>query len=49
MKDHIAILDEMTKNAFVGDALGYKVGDQAITSFIYVFLLRSRRVLYFNN
>lgn len=29
MKDHIAILDESTKNIFVGDALGYKVGDQA--------------------
>jgi glyoxylase-like metal-dependent hydrolase (beta-lactamase superfamily II) len=26
-KDHIAILDEMNKNIFVGDSIGYKVGD----------------------
>ncbi|MHA2433785.1 MAG: MBL fold metallo-hydrolase, partial [Candidatus Thorarchaeota archaeon] len=28
-KDHIAILDEKNKNLFVGDAIGYKVGDNA--------------------
>jgi len=26
-KDHIAIMDESTKNIFVGDSIGYKVGD----------------------
>ncbi len=26
-KDHIAILDEKNKNIFVGDSIGYKVGD----------------------
>jgi glyoxylase-like metal-dependent hydrolase (beta-lactamase superfamily II) len=26
-KDHIAILDESNKNIFVGDSIGYKVGD----------------------
>ena len=26
-KDHIAILDEKNKNVFVGDCIGYKVGD----------------------
>ena len=26
-KDHIAILDETNKNVFVGDSIGYKVGD----------------------
>ena len=29
MPDHIAILDETTKNLFVGSAIGDKVGDQA--------------------
>jgi glyoxylase-like metal-dependent hydrolase (beta-lactamase superfamily II) len=28
-KDHIAVLDEKNKNLFVGDAIGYKVGDSA--------------------
>jgi glyoxylase-like metal-dependent hydrolase (beta-lactamase superfamily II) len=28
-KDHIAILDEKNKNIFVGDCIGYKVGDNS--------------------
>ncbi len=35
-KDHIALLDEKNRNIFVGDAVGYKFGDDA---FIPPFLL----------
>ncbi|MFW9914513.1 MAG: MBL fold metallo-hydrolase [Candidatus Thorarchaeota archaeon] len=35
IKDHIVILDEQTKNLFIGDAIGNKLGDQAFLSACY--------------
>jgi glyoxylase-like metal-dependent hydrolase (beta-lactamase superfamily II) len=34
-KDHIVVLDEQTKNLFLGDAIGNKLGDQVFLSVCY--------------